>query len=145
MMNEKILELLYRSFDGDLSAREEQALREGLESSEELRRERRRIEAMRGMVSAAGADTFGPYFAERVMTRVAGLREVRNGMATVMDWLPRVFRRVAFVGAMVAAGLVAVNLVQAGGVSLAAVFGISPIPIEEIIELPVEPMLEEVS
>ena len=144
-MNERMLELLYRSFDAKLNAREEQALREGLEASQELRRVKHRIEAVRGMISTAGADTFGPYFAERVMTRLAGLREGRNGMATLVDWLPRVFRRVALVGAMVAAGLVVMNLVQAGGVSLAAVFGISSVPLEEIIELPVEPMLEEVS
>jgi anti-sigma factor RsiW len=144
-MNERIVELLYRSFDTGLSAQEERDLREALESSEALRREKERIEAVRGMVSTAGANTFKPFFAERVMRRVADLREGRNGMVTLLEWLTRVFRWVALVGAAVAAGLVVLNLVQADGISLAAVFGISDVPIEEIIELPVESMLEDVS
>jgi anti-sigma factor RsiW len=144
-MNDRMLELLYRSFDERLSAAEEGELREALAESEDLRREWKRIEAMRNMVSASGAATFKPFFPERVMRRVAELRESRNGMWTLQEWLSRVFRRVAVVGAAVAAGLVVINLVQADGVSLAAVFGVSEVPIEEMLELPVEPILEDLS
>lgn len=144
-MNERILELLYRSFDEELTAGEGGQLREALAASEALRHEKDRIETMRKMVSASGRDTFKPFFAERVMGRVAGLREGSSGMCTLQEWLSRVFRRVAIVGAAVAAGLVLLNLVQADGVSLAAAFGISEVPIEEILELPVESILEDLS
>ena len=144
-MNERILELLYRSFDEELTAGEGGRLREALAASEALRHEKDRIETMRKMVSASGRDTFKPFFAERVMRQVAGLREGSSGMCTLQEWLSRVFRRVAIVGAAVAAGLVLLNLVQADGVSLAAAFGISEVPIEEILELPVESILEDLS
>ncbi len=144
-MNKRILELLYRSLDGDLTADEGKELREALEASEALRREKGMIEAMRKMVSASGTETFKPFFADRVMRRVKGLRESRNGMYTLQEWLSRVFRRVAIVGVAVVAGLVVLNLVQADGVSLAAAFGISEVPIEEILELPVESIVEGLS
>jgi anti-sigma factor RsiW len=144
-MNERMLELLLRSFDEELSAEEGKELREALAASEALRHEKSRIEKMRKMVSESGADTFRPFFAERVMRRVTEMREARNGVWTLQDWLSRVFRRVAIVGAAVAAGLVIFNLVQADGVSVAAAFGISEVPIEEILELPVESILEDVS
>lgn len=144
-MNERILGLLYRSLDEELTADDGRELREALAASEALRHEKGRIEAMRKMVSASGKETFKPFFAERVMRRVIELREGSNGVRTLQEWLSRVFRRVAIVGAAVAVGLVVLNLVQADGVSLAAAFGISEVPIEEILELPVESILEDLS
>jgi anti-sigma factor RsiW len=144
-MNERILELLFRSFDEQLTTEEDEELQEALEASEALRQEKDRIEAMRKMVSESGARTFEPFFAERVMKRVAELHESRNGMWTLQEWLSRVFRRVAIVGAAVAAGLVILNLVQADGVSVAAAFGIPEVPIEDVLDMPVESMLEELS
>jgi anti-sigma factor RsiW len=144
-MNERILELLYRSFDGALADDEERELRDALAASEDLRREKSRIEAMRQMVAASGKDAFRPFFAERVMRRVTELREGSNGIWTLQDWLSRVFRRVAIAGAAVAVGLLVLNLVQADGVSLAAAFGISEAPIEEMLELSVESILEDLS
>ena len=144
-MNDRILELLYRSFDEDLTGDEERELREALAASEALRREKDRIEAMRNMVSASRVDTFKPFFAERVMRRLSEVRESRNGIWTLQDWLSRLFRPVAIAGAAVAAGLLVFNLVQADAISVAAAFGISEVPIEEILELPVESILEDVS
>jgi len=144
-MNDRILELLYRSFDEDLAGDEQRELREALARSEALRREKGRIEAMRNMVSAGGVDTFKPFFAERVMRRLREMKAGRNGVWTLQDWLSRLFRRVALAGAAVAAGLVIFNLLQADGISVAAAFGISEVPIEEILEIPVESMLEDVS
>ena len=144
-MNERILEILYRSFDGELTADEQRELRDALAASEELRREKSQIEKMRQMVSASRQDAFRPFFTERVMRRVAGLREGSNGMWTLQDWLSRVFRRVAVAGAAVAVGLVVLNLVQAEQVSLTAAFGVSDAPIEEMLELPVESILEDLS
>jgi anti-sigma factor RsiW len=144
-MNERILELLYRSFDGELTPDEEKELREALAASQELRREKDRIEAVRQMVSASARDTFKPFFAERVMRKVTESREDASGMWTLQEWLSRVFRRVAIAGAGVALGLVVLNLVQADGISVAAAFGISEAPIEEMLELPVESILEDAS
>jgi hypothetical protein len=144
-MDDRILELLYRSFDEDLTGSEARELRDALAASETLRREKDRVEAIRRTVSATARDTFKPFFAERVMRRLAAMRENRNGIWTLQEWLSRVFRRVAIVGAAVAVGLVVLNLVQADGISLAAAFGFSEVPIEEMLELPVESILEVAS
>jgi hypothetical protein len=144
-MNERILDLLYRSFDGELSPEEQMELRDALAASEDLRLEREKIEAVRRMVSASGRDTFKPFFAERVMSRIGDLRASSNGMWTLQEWLTRVFRRVAFAGAAVAVGLLIFNFVQTQGVSLAAAFGIAEAPIEEVLELPVGSILEGAS
>jgi hypothetical protein len=144
-MNERILELLYRSYDDDLTAEEQRELRDALAASGALRLEKDRVEALRRMVSESGVVGFTPFFAERVMRRLAGLGEGRNGMWTLQEWLSRVFRRVAIAGAVLAAGLLILNLVQADGVSLAAVFGISEVSIDEILDLPVESILEDLS
>jgi hypothetical protein len=144
-MKERILELLYRSFEENLTAQEDQELREALEESEALRDEKTWIEAMRKIVSSSGTDSFKPFFAQRVMARLTELRAGRNGIWTLQEWLPRVFRRVALVGAAVAVGIVVVNFVQADAISLAAALGIGEVPIEEILELPVESILEDLS
>jgi hypothetical protein len=140
-MNERALELLYRSFDGDLTAEEREDLRNSLAVSEELRRERDRIEAVRRIVAAGAVESFRPFFAGRVMGRIVELRRSANGMVTLQEWLSRVFRRVVIGGAVVTVGLLIFNFVQSRGVSVAAAFGISDAPIEEMLELPLESIL----
>jgi anti-sigma factor RsiW len=141
-MNEKILELLYRSLDGQLTPDERKILRDALAGSEELRQERGRIMAVRKMVSASGAESFRPFFAERVMRQVKSLGEGEAGGWTLQEWLSRVFRRVVIAGTVVAVCLVVVNLVQTEDVSVAAAFGMPEVSIEEMLELPVDSILE---
>jgi anti-sigma factor RsiW len=144
-MKDKILGLLYRSFDGQLTAEERRVLGEALAESEELRHEKSQIEAMRRMVASGRKDSFGPFFSSRVMRRVRELKGASTGVWTLQDWLARVFPRVAVAGAAVAIGLVVFNFLQARSVSAAAVFGISDAPIEEMLDLPVESIVEGLS
>ena len=141
-MNAKIIELLYRSLDGQLTPDERKILQDALADSEDLRQERSRIMAVREMVSASRAESFRPFFAERVMQRVKSLGEDRAIGWTLQGWLPRIFRQVGLAGAVVALCLAVLNLVQTEDVSLAAAFGMPEISIEEMLELPVEPILE---
>ena len=57
-MKKTLLELLYRSFDTQLSAQENDKLEEALAKSEELRRERERIRNLRAEISQHGKASF---------------------------------------------------------------------------------------
>jgi hypothetical protein len=144
-MNDEMLELLYRSFDEELTAEQSKVLEDALAVSEDLRKEKSRIAAMRKMVAESGMDSFRPFFAERVMRRIEDLRGGESSLWTLQEWLPRVFRRVAVVGVAVAGFLAIFNLAQSEGISVAAAFGMSEGSIEEILELPVESILEGIS
>jgi hypothetical protein len=70
-MNDRMRRLLYRSFDTSLTRRERATLDEALRTDPELRTERDSITSLRTAAPAVAAQSFGPFFAERVMARVA--------------------------------------------------------------------------
>jgi len=143
-MEERILELLYRSFDGELDPDEKAELDSALAASPELRRERDELLAMRGAVKSSAAESFGPFFAERVVRRITEERQREGGGAGFFESLQYAFRRVALVAAAVAAFLLIYNLNQGSGISVAAAFGAQEAgDIEEVLTAPVDEMLEE--
>lgn len=146
-MNERMLRLLYRSLDGELNADERKMLEDALASSEELRRERNDIMAIREGISTGGPTSFSPFFAERLMKRVAALTEVEveNGSPALQEWLFGAFKRVAIAAAAVAIGLVVFNLARTEDISFAAALGMSEVSLEEMLELPVDSILEGLS
>jgi hypothetical protein len=144
-MNERILELLYRSFEEQLTAGKAKILEDALAGSKELRQEKAKIEALRQMISSSGTDRFRPFFVERVMGRLRSLRKGINNSWAFQEWLFRIFRLVATAGAVVAVCLVILNLVQTEGASLAAALGLSQISIGDILEFPVDSILEGLS
>lgn len=146
-MKQDLLTLLCRSLDEDLAPGERKVLEEALAASQDLRLERERLLAMRAAVSRSAADSFEPFFAERLMRRLSGDR-CRAGAARFwLGWLP-VFRRVAIVGAVAAVTLVLVNFVRTNSVSATSAMGlpeVSEVSLDEMIKPPVESMLEDLS
>lgn len=69
-MKDDEIELLFRSFDDDLDARDRQRLSDLLEGSSAARSERIRLLRLRDMVAARAADGYAPGFADRVMDRI---------------------------------------------------------------------------
>jgi len=69
-MNDRMLELLYRSFDNKLSALEQAMLDKTLADSAEFRAEQARILKMRTTLSDHSRQGFSLGFAERVMGRI---------------------------------------------------------------------------
>ncbi len=140
-MDEEILTLLYRSFDDTLTPNERERLEAAMAVSAELRAERERIVAMRATVSRSGGQ-FKPFFSARVMQRL-GLETAHNGaLESFFASLLFVFRRVALVGTIVAALMLAYNLHVGGSLSFSAALGEPEITIEEILESPVVSVLE---
>lgn len=142
-MDKRILELLYRSLDGDLTRDERTTLEAALADSPELRKEREELLALRGHLKAGAAESFGPFFAERVMGAIRSAREEDIGGARFMESLRYAFARVALVAAAVAAFLLIYNLNQGGGMSIAAALGGRDTSIEEVLTAPVKETLEE--
>ena len=135
-MNKKILKLLYRSFDDDLDAKEQKQLAEALENSEELRKEKEQIEAQRQAISNSSAQSFKPFFAERMMSRIQALGEKENILETFYETLKAAFWRFAATGAVIMIALISINLVIGESLSMDEAFYVSELTFEEILQLP---------
>jgi hypothetical protein len=103
-MNRKARKLLQRSFDVDLRARERAILERALAESEELRRERDELAALRRETSQLKAASFGPFFAERVMANVQALQREQAERFLAAD-LVAAFKPVAIVVILALAAL----------------------------------------
>lgn len=134
-MNKKILELLYRSFDDDLDEKEQKQLAEALENFDELRREKEEISAQRKAISSSAAQSFKPFFAERVMERIDSTYE-KNGLEIFYETLKAVFRRFAIIGAVLLIALILYNLGTGDSLSMDEAFYVSDLTFEEILQQP---------
>lgn len=88
----KLRKLLVRSFEGTLGSKDQQLLNAGLETSEELKKEKQEILSLRKKLSHVKAD-FSGGFEQNVMNII---RKEKNPVTT-FEILP-VFRAVAFSG-----------------------------------------------
>jgi len=142
-MKKNISELLYLSFDGQLTEDEQQWLKEALEQSAQLRQEKERIAALRGSISSGAPKSFRPFFAERVMRAITTAREAKSGLQRFSESLQLAFRRVALVGATVILLLLAFNIVRTGDVSFAGALGIPQETLVEVLESPFDATVED--
>jgi anti-sigma factor RsiW len=140
-----ILELLYRSFDDDLTDRERAKLEKALASSEALKVERERIASMREAVSASRASGFGYMFTERVMKRVRSADLADETTPAFFESLSRVFRPVAIAGLAAAVALMVYNIVESRHLSFSAALGVPEVTLEEVLESPLDSVLEGLS
>jgi len=97
-MNEHIRELLYRSFDTELSEDEQALLDRALSGSPELRAERDQVGSMREAVNRTAAESFPLGFAGRVLQRLPSGEPRRSNAEQIMLSMRRMFRWVAAVG-----------------------------------------------
>ena len=133
-MSDHIIDLLYQSFDRELSEDEVKQLEAALSDSAELRDEKARIEKLRNIFADAPAEKFSPYFAQKVMNKIKYSEQPDSETEHFMDELMYVFRRIAFVGAACAIFLLAYNFIVFDQISLSAIFGIPEVTLEEITE-----------
>ncbi|MCK4762225.1 MAG: hypothetical protein KAW12_08510 [Candidatus Aminicenantes bacterium] len=110
---DKIQDLLFRSFDDSLNAEEQKELETALENSQTLREEKRQLEMQRTAVAAAGAGlSFKPFFAERVMRRVTTENKKESYSDIFFETLFSLFKRVALAGAAACLIIISYNLVK---------------------------------
>lgn len=142
-MNKKVIDLLYRSFDGTLTPGERKELDEALSRSKELRNEKDRIVALRNEISASAAKSFRPFFAERVMHTITSAAKAKNGLEKFFESLKLAFRRVAVVSTMAILLLLVYNFVKSGDISITGAFGMSQETLVEVLESPFDATMED--
>jgi hypothetical protein len=130
-MNDELLDLLYRSFDSNLSKEDQARLGDGLSRDAELREEKKRLEQMRSMVLENADRSFKPFFSARVMRKIKD----EAPQSDFFESLVWIFRRVAIVGGLALVLLLATNLLVGRGLSLDSLLGMPQISMEDSYEL----------
>ena len=140
-MKPELLELLYLSFDADLTAEQKNQLDQALAESEELRQEKERLIQLRSSL-ADSASEFKPFFETRVMQRIQ-MEKPEQALNRLVESLSIMFRRVVLVGAACAIALAAINLSGSDEISVPALFAIQDTQAETIFQTPFEEFMEQ--
>lgn len=133
-MNKKMLELLYRSFDDVLKPEEQQQLEETLIKSKKLQEEKEQIVTMRTTISGSAAQSFKPFFAEKVVRRITALQEEERSQVTFFDSLFYIFKPVAIAAAILLITLLSYNLLKSDRISLANALAEPEITLEQVFD-----------
>ena len=131
-MNKKLLELLYRSFDGELSKKEHTIIMNALESSEELKKEQERIIKIRKNIAVGLNQTFQPPFADKIMRTIRSQKEPQNRQIDeFFNALVLSFRKIAVAGALGALIILTTNFISGGEISLDTALALHNLNIED--------------
>ncbi len=111
MIKRKVLRLLYKSFDAELSAKEEQILKQAFGECKDLEHTKQTLHAIRNGLADGAAGGFHPFFADKVMHKINNRnREIRK--VYFFESLRAAFRRVALAGALAILILLSFNILQ---------------------------------
>jgi len=133
-MNDKILKLLYRSFDEKLTPAEQQQLKEALNQSKELQEEQKRIAEMRIKIKESSTQSFKPFFAERVMQKISRSCEKENKQEMFFDSLFSIFRPMAIAATILLLVIMSYNIMKTDRLSLAGAFATTEVSLEEAVD-----------
>lgn len=137
-MNKKVLDLLYRSFDEELSAAERKYLNEMLHKSKKLYSEQQKIKLIRDSIAESAEQSFSPTFSEQVMARLRMKKHKQtNGMEDFLDSLWWAFKRVALAGSFITLLLIGLSVIQKGKISIDSLLALPQVNLEETFELTV--------
>ena len=129
-MDEKIKELLYRSFDETLKPEDSEKLEQALASSDELLKEKQEIANLRGQLYETKSTQFKPFFAERVLTKIhASINSKEED--TFFDSLFVLFRPVAIAAAVLIIIFAGYNVTASGQISLEGALAIPEVTLDD--------------
>ena len=137
LKQDKILRLLYRSFDDILNEKEQKKLDEALRNSQELQEEKKRAEKQRQAAAESGSGlAFKPFFAERVMNRLRSEDKREPYREVFFETLLGLFKRVALIGAAACIVIIAYNLAKGENLKTDDALFVTQVTYEEMLELP---------
>jgi hypothetical protein len=113
-MDDKILELLYRSFDSELNLDEQKILERGLQNSEELKSQKEEMIKLRDSLKQNNPQGFGTMFADKVMRKIRNL-EVKSNEELFFDSIISVFRPLAIAATFILVILISYDIVSENG------------------------------
>jgi negative regulator of sigma E activity len=108
-------EAMIRALTGEADEQEAARLLARLEQEPELQAEYDGLQVLRRALSGGEKQTFGPFFAARVMNR---LERERNGAVSMYESLRWVFARIAVAGLVACVGLGVYNTVIASNAEI---------------------------
>lgn len=131
-------ELLQRYLDDALDAGSRAGVEERLRSDASLQTLHSQMQRLRETISEGRADSFAPFFADRVMRRLAPARLAARG-ESMYEALRFAFARTAAAGLLIAGALAVFNLVAYGDLEV-----VSSIP-EALFGLPSASVIDALS
>ncbi len=142
MVEKKFIDLLYLSFDRQLTKDKQKILEEALAESEELRKEKQLIASMQNTIAKTAVKSFKPWFAERVMNKIAAFREKESHEEFFLSLLLFRFRRLALIAGFIVIFLLSYNAIKSDYLSLSKMLGMPGVTIVEITD-PLSCLVEE--
>ncbi len=131
--NEKLL----RYIEGDLSAANRRNIEEGLAEEASLRKALDTLRALHGTLRTTRAESFGPYFSERVMRRLQGVGQApAESFYNGLQW---VFLRTATASLVVAVAFGIYNAITYQSLGAASSF------VEAVFGLPSASLMDALS
>lgn len=130
-MDEKLIGLLYRSFDTELHPEELKILEKGLSESEELREEKQKITLLRQNIVGQRKAAFKPFFVERVMNRIE-LMEKTDEQEILFNSLYKLFRPLAIAAAVLIIVISGYNIISSGEVSIESALAVPEVTLDDI-------------
>ena len=141
-MDEKILKLLYRSFDTSLTPEEQTILDQAMEQSEELRQEMEKIILIRKKVEASSMNTFKPFFVDRVMQRIERIKN-RNYYNLLDESLFRIFKPVMIAAILLILIITSYNITSTKQLSLEGILAVPDVTLEQAFDPSLSYNMEE--
>ncbi len=130
MKDKKLEKLLYKSFDGILTIKEAELLKEELRKSKELEETYNQIKKIRKAVNDVSEESFKPFFEERLLNKMFNVEKKGSPLSNWVDSLNKSFRQVAYTAAIILALLVFYNVNNGNISSIENLLGIYRTPIE---------------
>lgn len=128
-------DLLYRSFDEDLSTKKKIQLENSLKKSEALRMEKNQIQHMRETLAGFEELSFSPFFVKRVVSRLKTSRP-KNGLESLYLSMKSIFRPIAVAGTVLLLALLLYNIRLGDSLNSDEVLYASNATIQEILDIP---------
>jgi hypothetical protein len=141
-MNRKIIKLLYRSFDGELTPEEKTKLKLALQNSSTLRAEKTRIEQLRGVLADQQTLSFKPFFADRVMQKIMNLTDSKSVHELFFESLYSLFRPVVIAVTILLFVLISYNLSKSDQITLNQALAQPEVSLEQLLN-PIEFLIED--
>jgi hypothetical protein len=130
-MDKRLKEILYRSFDSELTAEEKRLLEEALAQSEELRQEKEMITSLRRDIKRSKSTSFNRHFVDRVMEKIHST-EKKDESEQLFDSLYVFFRPIAVAATVLIIAIAGYNISTTGNFSLEGALGVPEVSVDDV-------------
>jgi len=130
-VDKKLIGQLIKSLDDGLNQEEVDELNSTLATSNPAKEELEWLQDIRQSIQSVKTESFRPYFAQRVMRRIAKLQEIKHE-SDLFQSLMVVFRPVAISASFIIAVILIYNISTGNFTSLESILGIPEYNLENI-------------